>query len=769
MADSLPPLNHDLSPYTGWTRAHWEAILARMTYGYVRAAEVSGSPARALYPDDRRGLPDAVDAIESFARMASAWGAWLSNPANPATVQFQGRSMDVEALVRQALLDGTNPANLRTYWGDITHLDQRIVEAADIAVTVWLSRERIFNRLTESERSQITAWLAQVDGKGTYPDNWILFSAMAQAVRLHLGYPAPEDDLDSRLDQLADFYRGDGWYVDGPGDEFELYNAWMFSWHFPLWALIDGDRRPDHRRRVLDRARSFIAGFPYFFGANGSYPAWGRSIVYRFAALAGFQTGHLLKFAPADPGLLRRVSSGCIRYFYEHGFFDPERHFVRQGFHGDFPLAGEAYISPGSPYWCCHGLFALAFPADDLFWTAVESPLPVERGDFDLTLPAPGFAVSGRKATGQVLLLNSRSGQPYDAPRHNYTSKYGKLVYSTHFPFNVVPVKDTYAPDAMVSLTRDGKSFGHRLYTRAGGAGPGFIWSKFEQILGGEPQPMWTAVLLNSDVQIRLNHIRPTYPVRAFEAPGALGCDRPTEIIRRSNPPAGWEYAEVEGRAVGIRRLLGYDSQNLSAPFLDQSNINLAYSYAEQPTVCESQPSVAARSLAALSLVRPASFDPAKELAGIEVATEGLAGFRLTLPDGAAAFVALGDVPPGATTLHGIAVEGEGMRYARLAQDHHDLCGLGVTQVAGIVAFSTPATFHLRRNADGSVHLTTNVAASPVTGWLGGPIRRVEVLALNGEWKDVTQHCEGNAIPAKLVREWSGRNERTLVEFRVNG
>src|SRR5687767_10592455 len=111
---SFPALDHQLSPLTGWTRDHWVALLARMTDGYARAAERSGSPARALYPDDRRGLADAVDAIESYARMASGWGAWLSQPANPAVLEFDGRRNDIEALMRQALLDGTNPANLYT-------------------------------------------------------------------------------------------------------------------------------------------------------------------------------------------------------------------------------------------------------------------------------------------------------------------------------------------------------------------------------------------------------------------------------------------------------------------------------------------------------------------------------------------------------------------------------------------------------------------------------------------------------------------------------
>ncbi len=242
---AMPPLDHDRSPYTGWGREHWEALLARLTYGYVCAAETFGSPARALYPDDRRGLPDTADALESFARISAAWGAWLHNLANPASLWFEGRELNIEQLLRQALLDGTDPSNPHTYWGDITDMSQQIVECADVALTLWLSRARVFERMSEAERAQVIAWLAQVDGKETWPDNWILFPAMAQTVRHKLGYPAPVAEIDERLAQIADFYRGDGWYADGPADEFELYNAWMFCWHYVLWAWIDGDRNPE--------------------------------------------------------------------------------------------------------------------------------------------------------------------------------------------------------------------------------------------------------------------------------------------------------------------------------------------------------------------------------------------------------------------------------------------------------------------------------------------------------------------------------------------
>ncbi len=768
MDNDFPALDFDLSPYTGWTRTHWEYVLARMTYGYAKIAQQSGSPARVLYPDDRRGLPDSVDAIELFARIASAWGAWLRNPANPATLTFEGHEINLEVLLHDALLDGTNPSKPNTYWGDITHLDQRIVESADIALAIWMSRERVFNKMTKAEQEQIIAWLAQVDGKGTYTDNWILFTAMTQAIRHHLGFPSPVDDLDNRLMQIDEFYRGDGWYVDGPTDEFELYNAWMFGWHYLLWTWIDGDRRPDHRQQVLERGRSFIDGFLHFFGANGSYPAWGRSIVYRFAALAPFAVGHFLKIAPDDPGLLRRVSSGDIRYFHDHGFFDPDDHYVRQGYHGNFPPAGEAYISPGSPYWCCHGLFALTFDRDDPFWTATESALPVEREDFELVLPSPGFLISGRKDTGQVLLLNSRSGQEHDVPRHNYTSKYGKLTYSTHFPFNILPVRGSYAPDAMISLTRDGQTFGHRLHTRTGEVAPGFIWSKFDEVLNDELQPLWVAIFLWKDVQVRLTMIRPTFPVMVFESPGALGCEKAVSLVRRSDPSAGWEYAEAEGRAIAIQRLIGHDSQKASAPFLDQSNINLAYTYSEQPIIYESQASVAARCLASASLVRPAAFEPAYEFGGIKVELEHPEIFRVTLPDAGSAFVAPGETTPKRIEMNGIEFEGTKMRYAQMTNDLNEVCGLGITHISGIASFSAPATFRLKRASNGTIHATTNSGISLTDEWLHGKVHCIEALTLDHQWVDVTALCQNSSIPLQVVQEWSHRNQRTLVEFRIN-
>jgi hypothetical protein len=392
----------------------------------------------------------------------------------------------------------------------------------------------------------------------------------------------------------------------------------------------------------------------------------------------------------------------------------------------------------------------------------------VERDDFELVLPAPGFVLSGRKETGQVMLLNSRSGQEHDFPRHNYTSKYGKLAYSSHLPFNVLPVRGSYAPDAMVSLTLDGKTFAHRTHTRAGGVAPGFIWCKFDQVVGEELQPLWIAVLLWQDMQIRLTVLRPTLAVSAYEAPGALGCEQANAILRRSDQAAGWEYAEAEGRAIAIQRLAGYDNQKTSAPFLDQSNINLAYTYSEQPLIYESLASVAGRCLASAALVRPAPFDPVQEFAGIKVETESPEIFHITLPDGKAAMVAPGETTPKQVTVNGLDVEGTGIRYAQATKDLNEISGLGPTRLSGVASFDEPATFRLKRFSQDDIRLTTNTGISLDQQWLGGPARGIEALRLDNQWLDVTSQCQASSIPTQLVREWSDRNQRTLVEFRIH-
>ena len=280
------------------------------------------------------------------------------------------------------------------------------------------------------------------------------------------------------------------------------------------------------------------------------------------------------------------------------------------------------------------------------------------------------------------------------------------------------------------------------------------------------PSSMRVAILMWHGIQVRLTHLLPTRRARLIEAPGALGCEGAASVTRRSDRASGWEYAEAEGRALAIKRLSGYDDQRASEPFLHYSNINVAYPYSEQPLVIESKVSIKTRSFASLTLLRPSPFDPAQEFEGIQVAADGHGTFHVTFPDNERAYISLSDAPPAQIELNGVTASGATLRCVWLNSDSGSIIAIGATTLAGICTLDADGTVQLKRT-DNSASIITSTGLRVNEKWFGGVASKVEARTLDDSWVDVTNACEKNQLPAALVREWSKRNERTLVEFRV--
>jgi hypothetical protein len=140
---------------------------------------------------------------------------------------------------------------------------------------------------------------------------------------------------------------------------------------------------------------------------------------------------------------------------------------------------------------------------------------------------------------------------------------------------------------------------------------------------------------------------------------------------------------------------------------------------------------------------------------------------RATLPDGTLACVAVGDAVPAAMSLGRLELRGEALRFARIRPDLSKISALGVTCLDQVAACAAPGTVQLERLADGEARVTTDVGMTLAEAWLGRPMRQAYVQALDGGWQDVTSECGAYELPAALVRQWSQRNQRTLVEFKV--
>jgi len=179
--------------------------------------------------------------------------------------------------LRRGLLAGTDPKS-SGYWGRIRSWDQRIVETADVARIVWMTRGQIWQRLDTQQRVQVAAWLQQGEGKKT-PDNiWLLFPVTVEVVLRSLGVVGPGADSASNPNYrtFKQNYLGNGWFSDPPlGVDF--YNTWGMSYELFWISYIDPQFDRDFIRSSLKQSAQFTA---HLIGTDG-VPMMGRSTIER--------------------------------------------------------------------------------------------------------------------------------------------------------------------------------------------------------------------------------------------------------------------------------------------------------------------------------------------------------------------------------------------------------------------------------------------------------------------------------------------------------
>ncbi|MFK0002258.1 DUF2264 domain-containing protein [Paenarthrobacter sp. NPDC090522] len=425
MALELPPLDHALSPYTGLTRSHWTAYADYM----LRSVHRFGSEDHAnIYlpgPNSRYGR--GSDSLEAFARtFLLASFRIAGDPANTGWIaEWYAAGLDA----------GTNPANPNR-WPTPGELGQAKVEAASLAVGLAMTRDVLWDKLPQRVQEQLIAWFETVIGEEYPPINWVWFQIVVETFLASVGGRHSDEDINAGLAIHDSLYRGGGWFADGPERAYDHYVGWAFQVYPQLWALMAPDDPRVAARKKLDgdRLADFLDDFSYLVGANGAPLIQGRSLIYRFAAAASFWVGELSGHTRLAPGMARRAASGMLDYFARHGSVTSEG-LLSIGFHGSFPSMKQAYSGFGSPYWAAKGMLGLALPADHPAWTSVEAPLPVESGDTQRIIAAPGWQVDGTVADGVVRIRNHGTDHAVPGAVLADSPLYARIGYSTHtFP-----------------------------------------------------------------------------------------------------------------------------------------------------------------------------------------------------------------------------------------------------------------------------------------------------------------------------------------------
>jgi hypothetical protein len=373
-----------------------DRLLAPLEGFRSRSGALIALPGRASWSGERS------DALEGFARSFLLLALRVAGSGDPHGLLLR---------YRDGLLAGTD-VDHDDAWPTIESRSQALVEAASIVLALDLTRDLLWDTLDHREREQIATWLSPSARVETPPNNWVLFRLVIQEFLAVSGFDHDDAVIDTTLSSWNRWYDGEGWFRDGDRQSYDYYNAWamhMYPWFWVrMHARRDASRAAEVGDTARERLREFLTQHVHFFGADGTPVYVGRSLIYRFAALAPLWLGEIEGVSPLETGSLRRLASRTLRRFLEGGAVD-ERGLLTSGWWGAFPPMVQPYSGPASPYWSSSAFLGLLLPATAAVWVDDESTTPVERDATSLVMRPPGFLLSSTPSDGIVRLVNHGS------------------------------------------------------------------------------------------------------------------------------------------------------------------------------------------------------------------------------------------------------------------------------------------------------------------------------------------------------------------------
>ena len=356
-------------------RAYWVTVAQRLAEPVLTNLAAGTLRARMPVEEAEGAGRRSVSHLEAFGRLLTGLAPWLELPAE-GTPEGRVRARYAD-LARRAVAVAVDPSSADAL--NFTKDRQPLVDAAFLAQGLLRAPRALREGLDAATRANLVRALESTRVIVPAFSNWLLFTATVEAGLAALGAPWDRVRVDYALRQHAQWYKGDGTYGDGPAFHWDYYNSFVI--HPMLIDVLaavgdDSEAWKAMREPEIRRAQRYAAIQERLISPEGTFPAIGRSIAYRFGAFHLLAQAALRRALPPEvaPAQVRGALTAVIRRSIEaSGTFD-EAGWLRIGFAGHQPGIGELYISTGSLYLCAAGLLPLGLPAADPFWTDPPQP-----------------------------------------------------------------------------------------------------------------------------------------------------------------------------------------------------------------------------------------------------------------------------------------------------------------------------------------------------------------------------------------------------------
>lgn len=310
-----------------------------------------------------------VTYLEAFGRLMAGMAPWLELGADDSE-EGQKRKKYI-ALAQQSMKMAVDPQS--PDFMNFVDGGQPLVDSAFLAHSILRAPNVLWNQLDDTTKTHLIS--AMKSSRVITPgyNNWLLFSAMVEAFLLFAGEQHDELRMDLAIRKHMEWYKGDGLYGDGPDFHWDYYNSFVIQ---PMLIDVLGQLNKHGKKYerifdiVLKRAKRYADIQEKLISPEGTFPAIGRSLPYRFGAfqlLAQMALQHNLS-ENLPPEQVRSALSAVIKRMIEAPNVFDEKGWLRIGFFGHQPSIGEGYISTGSLYLCSVSLLPLGLPETDPFW-----------------------------------------------------------------------------------------------------------------------------------------------------------------------------------------------------------------------------------------------------------------------------------------------------------------------------------------------------------------------------------------------------------------
>jgi|CZKZ01.1.fsa_nt_gi hypothetical protein len=358
-------------------RKKWLAIVEQVSQPLLEA--ISQQKLRATMPVEcAKGQEEASrnsTHLQAVGRLLCGIAPWLeAEPGNdPAEEKLRTRYREWARLAIRYGCDPKSPDAL-----NFGNNQQSVVDAAFLALAIVRAPNELWASLDSATKDNLVR--AMVETRKVQPgfNNWLLFSAIIEAMFCKCGQPWDTMRIDYALRQHQQWYKGDGLYGDGPDFHWDYYNSFVIQpMLLNVLDCVMSTRRWELMRKPVEaRAIRYAAIQERLISPEGTFPAIGRSITYRYGAfhhLAEMSLRHQLPEGVHPAQVRCALTAVMSRMNAAKGTFD-DKGWLTIGFAGHQPSIGEPYISTGSLYLCSAVWLPLGLNSTDEFWSAPAEP-----------------------------------------------------------------------------------------------------------------------------------------------------------------------------------------------------------------------------------------------------------------------------------------------------------------------------------------------------------------------------------------------------------